>query len=75
MDFYGFAKAGTEFPKPKLEDFVDSYGYDYYAYDMAIDQWQSQFPNLSEQWCGEQTAKPALDTRSLEEILIDSLTA
>lgn len=75
MDFYGFAEVGTEFPKPKLADFAEGQDYDYYAYDMAMDQWQSQFPNLSERWCGEQTAKPAEDTRSIEEILFDALAA
>lgn len=40
--------------KPKLEDFADADGYiDYYEYDMAEDQWRSQFPNLYEKWCGD----------------------
>ena len=54
MDYYGFAELGTEFAKPKLEDYCDGDGdYDYYGYDMAMDQWRSQFPDLRECWCGE----------------------
>lgn len=64
MDFYGFAEKGTEFAKPKLEDFAEDQGYDYYAYDMALEQWRRQFPDLSEYWCGEpaQKAEEPLDS-------------
>lgn len=74
MDSYGFAKPGTEFAKPQLEDYAEDQGYDYYGYDMALEQWLSQFPNLSEQWCGEVKPVPQAEqelslTQQLEAAL------
>lgn len=75
MDFYGFAKPGTEFAKPQLQDFAEDQGYDYYAYDMAMEQWQSQFPNLSEFWCSEQTAEKPKELDNSTQSLYDLLAA
>ena len=68
---FDFVKPAEAFARPRLEEFYDEkFGYDYYAYDMAVDQWQSQFPNLSESWCGEQKqAQTTEPTQSLEDIL------
>lgn len=66
---FDFVKPAEAFARPRLEEFYDEeFGYDYYAYDMAVDQWQSQFPNLSERWCGEQKCNTE-PTQSLEDIL------
>jgi|TARA_R110000851_G_scaffold203744_1_gene355618 hypothetical protein len=40
------------FAKPTVEQYTDSMGYvDGYEFDMAMDQWQWQFPDLKERWC------------------------
>ena len=67
---FDFVKPAEAFARPRLEDFAEDQGYDYYAYDMAMDQWLSQFPNLSERWCGEQTQEQNTQPeQSLEDIL------
>mgnify|MGYP000917275352 CR=1 FL=1 len=76
MDFFGFAKPGTEFAKPVLDDFADEDGYvDYYEFDMAMDQWQSQFPNLNEFWCGEPAEKEEVEVDDSLESLYTLLAA
>lgn len=61
MDYYGFAKPGTEFSKPCLEDYYEGDGYyDFSGYDQAVEQWRSQFPDFRESWCGERQDEPQL---------------
>ena len=71
---FDFVKPEDAFDRPQLKDFAEEQGYDYYAYDMAVDQWKSQFPDLSESWCGEQKkAQPTESTQSLEDIINEAL--
>lgn len=50
--------------RPTLEQFrEEDGGYDYYGYDMALDQWRMQFPDLGEFWCGViSQVRPVADT-------------
>lgn len=59
------------FDKPTPEQFADEDGYiDYYEYDMALDQWHSQFPDLRESWCGEPKPEPEPEPEeSLHDLL------
>lgn len=71
---FDFVKPAEAFARPQLEDFAEEQGYDYFAYDMAMDQWQSQFPNLSESWCGEPKQEQNTQTdQSLEDLLNELL--
>ena len=71
---FDFVKPAEAFARPQLADFAEEQDYDYYAYDMAMDQWLSQFPNLSECWCGEQKQEQTTEpTQSLEDILNEAL--
>ena len=64
------------FPKPTLADFTDAEGYaDYYEFDMAMDQWQRQFPDLYERWCGEPRQETPCPVDQPTQDLIDMLTA
>lgn len=58
------------FDKPTPEQFADEDGYiDYYEYDMALDQWRSQFPDLHERWCGELKPEPVEELPSFADML------
>lgn len=63
------------FAKPTAEEFTDAEGYvDGYEFDMALDQWFSQFPDLTECWCGlPKPVKIELDTDT--QLLYDLLAA
>lgn len=65
--------------RPTLEQYTDAEGYaDYYGFDMAMDQWRWQFPDLTECWCPETPAKaPAqeLEVSPSLEALLEALLA
>jgi hypothetical protein len=63
--------------KPTYEQYTDEDGYiDGYEFDMAMDQWRSQFPDLYENWCGEPKPQKVEDTEeSLTELLSRLLAA
>lgn len=63
--------------KPILADFTDEDGYpDFYDYDMAMECWRSQFPDLRESWCGETKPEPVYEpVPSLFEVLSRALAA
>jgi len=63
--------------KPTYEQFQDEDGYiDGYAFDMAYDQWRSQFPDLRESWCGEAKPEPVEEPEeSLSDLLSRLLAA
>ena len=65
------------FDRPTIEQFVDEDGYiDGYEFDMAMDQWRSQFPDLRENWCGEPKPQPEPEhEESLNELLVRLLSA
>jgi hypothetical protein len=50
------------FAKPTVKEFTDADGYvDDYEFDMAMDQWQWQFPDLKERWCPHAFTKVLVD--------------
>lgn len=61
--------------KPRLEDFRDdlSQEYDFYAYDMAYEQWHDTeyegVPSLSERWCIEIPEKAIEIGQSLFDLI------
>lgn len=58
--------------KPTHEHYTDEDGYlDCYRFDMAMDVWRSQFPDLRECWCGEPKPEPEPEP---EESLYDLLS-
>ena len=72
--FY-FVQPSKAFSKPQMQDYAEDGGYDYYGYDMAMDQWRSQFPDLSERWCPNSAEPEAAEEQPNEtEALIALLT-
>jgi len=65
------------FAKPTVEEFTDADGYvDGYEFDMAMDQWQWQFPDLKERWCPHAFTKVIADeTPTGLESLFEALAA
>jgi hypothetical protein len=50
------------FAKPTVSQFTDADGYtDGYEFDMAMEQWQWQFPDLKERWCPHAFTKVMVD--------------
>jgi hypothetical protein len=72
---FNFVSPTEAFARPKLQDFAEDQSYDYYAYDMALDQWRSQFPDLYENWCGERETQQEEPEVDLMETLMAALAA
>ena len=55
------------FAKPTVSQFTDADGYtDGYEFDMAMEQWQWQFPDLKERWCPHAFTKVVQDRAVLD---------
>jgi hypothetical protein len=63
-----------EIKMPVMEDFEDADGYiDFEDYDVAMDQWRMQFPDLRESWCGDRMSSVNCDSHEDAPSLTDIL--